>query len=246
MGVTTVSAAQATVVRASRKPAHRTSAKRRPRYESVDAGFEIESLLAASGCSTIAGIDEVGRGAWAGPLTVGVAVMTARRLGRLPAGLRDSKLLAAEQRQQLFRPVCRSLLQHAIGHASPNECDELGMVAAQRLATRRALDSLVGVPDAVIFDGPYDFTDGGEAVCVVDADRLCAVVAAASVLAKVTRDALMVEASADFPGYSFEHNKGYASPEHRLAVSRLGKTSIHRMSWAVNIPEGDDWAADEG
>lgn len=211
----------------------RSHDRARPHLGRPDAGVETEGRLVAAGCRTVAGIDEVGRGAWAGPLTVGVAVVTGDRLGGFPPGVRDSKLLSSRQRLQFYEPIARHVLDHAIGHASAVECDSLGMVAAQRLAADRALAALDVEPDAIIVDGPRDFTGLPGAVTIVGADRLCAVVAAASILAKVTRDRLMVEAAATHPGYGFERNKGYASLEHRLAVARLGMTPIHRLSWSV-------------
>jgi len=200
---------------------------------SRDAGFEVEMRLIAAGCRMVAGIDEVGRGAWAGPLTVGVAVVTEECFARFPAGVRDSKLLTPRQRERLFAPLSQHVLCHAFGNASAAECDRLGMVVAQRLAAARALDGLGVVPDGIIVDGPRDFTGRAGAVSIVKADRRCAVVAAASILAKVTRDRLMAAAAEIHPGYGFERNKGYASVEHRLAVARLGTTPIHRMTWSV-------------
>ncbi|HXZ82510.1 MAG TPA: ribonuclease HII [Acidimicrobiales bacterium] len=198
-----------------------------------DAGVEVERQLVAAGCRTVAGIDEVGRGAWAGPLTVCVAVVSRDSLETFPAGVRDSKLLSPRQREGLLAPVLRHLCCHAIGHASAVECDDLGMAAALRLAARRALEGLDVSPDGIIVDGPRNFTGRSGAVSVVRADRLCAVVAAASILAKVTRDRLMTAAAEIHPGYGFERNKGYASIEHRLAVARLGTTPIHRLTWSV-------------
>ncbi len=198
-----------------------------------DAGTEVERRLVAGGCRTVAGVDEVGRGAWAGPLTVGVAVVSGDLLGGFPAGVRDSKLLSPRRREELFEPLKKHLFRHALGHAGPEECDRLGMAAAQRLAAWRALEMLGVVPDGIIVDGPRDFTGRADAVCIVGADRLCAVVAAASILAKVTRDRLMTAAAETHPGYGFERNKGYASVEHRLAVARLGTTPIHRRTWSV-------------
>jgi len=200
---------------------------------SREAGFEVEMRLIAAGCQMVAGIDEVGRGAWAGPLTVGVAVVTEECLAGFPAGVRDSKLLTPRQREQLFEPLSQHVLCHAFGNASAAECDRLGMVVAQRLAAARALDELGVVPDGIIVDGLRDFTGRAGAVSIVKADRRCAVVATASILAKVTRDRMMVAASGIHPGYGFERNKGYASVEHRLAVARLGTTPIHRLTWSV-------------
>jgi ribonuclease HII len=200
---------------------------------SRDAGYEVEKELVAAGCRTVAGIDEVGRGAWAGPLTVGVVVVTDSQLGRLPIGLRDSKLLSPRRREQLFAALTRDACCRAVGHASAKECDRLGMTAAQRLAATRALAALGIVPDGIVVDGPRDFTGMAGAICLVKADRLCAVVAAASIIAKVTRDRMMIAAANVHPGYGFERNKGYASFEHRLAVAKLGTTSIHRLTWSV-------------
>lgn len=203
----------------------------------------METLLAALGCATIAGVDEVGRGAWAGPLTVGVAVASARALVGLPKGIRDSKELSSLQREALFDPVAEALLDHATGHASSVECDALGLTAAQRLATQRAFDALSTAPEAVIVDGPNDFSHRGDAVCVIDGDRLCVLVAAASVLAKVTRDRLMVDSANDYGGYGFERNKGYASFEHRVAVGRLGLSAIHRRTWSVMPVDAEGYVA---
>lgn len=200
---------------------------------SRDAGYEVENELVAAGCRTVAGIDEVGRGAWAGPLTVGVVVVTDSQIGRLPIGLRDSKLLSPRRREQLFAALTRDACCCAVGHASAKECDRLGMTAAQRLAATRALAALGIVPDGIVVDGPRDFTGMAGAICLVKADRLCAVVAAASIIAKVTRDRMMIAAANVHPGYGFERNKGYASFEHRLAVAKLGTTSIHRLTWSV-------------
>ena len=200
---------------------------------SRDAGYEVENELVAAGCRTVAGIDEVGRGAWAGPLTVGLVVVTDSQIGRLPIGLRDSKLLSPRRREQLFAALTRDACCRAVGHASAKECDRLGMTAAQRLAATRALAALGIVPDGIVVDGPRDFTGMAGAICLVKADRLCAVVAAASIIAKVTRDRMMIAAANVHPGYGFERNKGYASFEHRLAVAKLGTTSIHRLTWSV-------------
>jgi len=191
----------------------------------------------AEGARTVAGVDEVGRGAWAGPLSVGVFVLDAARLRRFPAGVRDSKVLTPAAREELFEPLRRVGVGVAVGHASNEECDELGMTAAQRLATRRAFGQLDELPDACILDGNWNFCDLATARPVVDADATCLVVAAASVLAKVTRDRMMVELAPAHPEYAFQRNKGYPSPEHRAAIARLGLTALHRASWSFARPE---------
>jgi ribonuclease HII len=197
---------------------------------------ELERSLVADGCRLVAGVDEVGRGAWAGPVSVGVALVDEAALRCVPGGLRDSKALG-EQRRAMLAPVlvawCRGF---AVGHASPAECDDLGMTAAQQLAARRAFRALGAEPDAVVVDGPRDFTGHHRALALVGGDGSSVAVAAASVLAKVTRDRLLVDAAARWPEYGFERNKGYPTPGHRRAVERLGMTSLHRRSWTFAEP----------
>lgn len=194
-----------------------------------------ESRLFKEGASLVAGVDEVGRGAWAGPVSVGICVTDRRGLRRFPKGVKDSKMLTQLQRERLFDPLSSSVLAYAVGHASAAECDALGMTAAQRLATERAFSSLLIEPDAVIVDGKFDFTGRSDTVSLVGADRLSLVVAAASVLAKVTRDRLMVEAAPSYPLYEFEQNKGYPSPSHKRALRRHGMSDIHRKSWSFAL-----------
>jgi ribonuclease HII len=193
---------------------------------------EEEESLFSSGAWTVAGIDEVGRGAWAGPVSVGVAVVTRSSLGGLPDGVADSKLLSPAMRERLFAPLAEAVTAYAIGHASPAECDELGMTRAQRLATTRAFEQLVVEVDAIIVDGRTDFTGRDHVRTIVGADRSCIAVAAASVLAKVTRDRMMVELAPRYQGYAFEQNKGYPSPAHRAGLSLLGLSELHRASWS--------------
>ena len=117
-----------------------------------------------------------------------------------------------------------------MGHASQPECDALGMAQAQRLAARRALAGLGVAPDAVLVDGTWDFV-GGAARRLVRGDATCLSIAAASVLAKVTRDRIMRDEAVHFPGYDFEFNKGYPCPRHKAALRAWGPTSIHRRTW---------------
>jgi ribonuclease HII len=193
-------------------------------------------------------MDEVGRGAWAGPVSVGVAVVrSGGGDGPLPVWLRDSKMLSERRRESTFDEVARWCARWSVGHASPAECDEWGMVAALRLAAGRALAGLDLVPDALLLDGPYDFLRPpvpplgpsaagcpvlpGTVVPVTGGDAGCASIAAASVLAKVVRDRMMRAEAPSFPAYSFEQNKGYPSPVHQIALRGYGLTSIHRRSW---------------
>jgi ribonuclease HII len=212
-----------------------------------------ERRLRAQGYEWVAGLDEVGRGAWAGPVTVGVAVVRPRVTRRsMPPWLRDSKMLSEARREDIFDAVGTWCQAWAVGHASPAECDEWGMTEALRVAARRALAGLAQPPEAVLVDGPVNllrhpedpFT--GEVRPVVDGDAKCASVAAASVLAKVVRDRLMRREADHYPAYDFERNKGYPSPAHQTALRGYGPSAIHRRSWAFvrGLPWcGQSWSA---
>lgn len=196
-------------------------------------GLEHEKHLWASGHEVVVGMDEVGRGAWAGPLTVAAAVIpTNRRIN----GLRDSKMLSEKRRESLFERVDSWCTSWSLGHATPDECDRFGMSRALQLAAWRALEVLDRRPDAVLLDGNLDFVGDaagpGGTHLVVKGDATVASIAAASVLAKVSRDRLMRSMAEDFPQYDFERNKGYPCPRHRMALCGYGPTSIHRRSWA--------------
>ncbi|MFP8959425.1 ribonuclease HII [Streptomyces nanhaiensis] len=188
------------------------------------------SLRATTGAKVVAGIDEVGRGAWAGPVTVCAAVTGLRRP---PEGLTDSKLIGPVRRTELAGTLTDWVTAHALGHSSPEEIDELGMTAALRLAAVRALEALPVRPDAVILDGGHDYLGAPWRVrTVVKGDRSCVPVAAASVIAKVHRDARMAELGADHAEFRFDRNAGYPSPVHRAALEELGPTPHHRLSWS--------------
>jgi len=198
-----------------------------------------ERRLRAQGYESVAGLDEVGRGAWAGPLTVGVAVVRPRvQLRSMPAWLRDSKMLSEARREEIFEAVGTWCQAWSVGHASQAECDQWGMTEALRVAARRALAGLGEPPQAVLVDGPVDLLRHpddpfeGAVRPIVDGDAKCASVAAASVLAKVVRDRLMRQEAEHFPAYAFERNKGYPSPLHQAALRGYGPTAIHRRSWA--------------
>jgi ribonuclease HII len=204
----------------------------------------LERSLGDEGFGSVAGLDEVGRGAWAGPVSVGVVVVP-RDLAA-PDGLRDSKLLTEDHREALFPLVGRWCADWSVGHAGPAECDRLGMTAALRLAARRALGGLALPPDIIAMDGGFDYVSepGGqnqpapmaasppEIRTVVKGDATCVSIAAASIVAKVTRDRLMRALSPSFPGFDFDRNKGYPSPVHRTALAGFGLTSVHRRSWS--------------
>jgi ribonuclease HII len=190
----------------------------------------IEKELWAAGHDVVVGIDEVGRGAWAGPLMVGAAVLPRTRRVN---GVRDSKMLSEVERERLFDKVASWCDAWAVGAASQEECDELGMAAAQRLAARRAIDGLGVRPDAAVVDGTWDFVGScvGHVERRVKADAHCVPVSAASILAKVTRDRIMRGFAVDFPHWSFDTNKGYPCPLHKTALAGYGPSSIHRRTW---------------
>ena len=196
-----------------------------------------ERALWADGHQVVVGVDEVGRGSWAGPISVGAAVLPPdRRVYRV----RDSKMLTEAERERLFPRLTSWCAAWAVGHASQQECDDLGMSAAQKLAARRAIDGLGVVPDAVLVDGTWNFVGTGNVTRIVRGDALCLSIATASILAKVTRDRIMRAEAEHFPAYDFDLNKGYPCPRHKAALAAFGPTSIHRRAWVFmdNLPWG--------
>jgi ribonuclease HII len=215
--------------------------------------LRVERSLLRDGCLLLAAVDEVGRGALAGPASVGIVLVDAT-VRTAPSGVRDSKLLTPAARQSLVPRIHRWALASAVGHAGPDEVDAVGILGALRAAARRALAALPAVPDLVLLDGSHDWltdpsSDGllafaEDAVVtppvrtMVKADMKCSSVAAASVLAKVERDAMMTALAPSFPAYGWDVNKGYATPEHLAALTELGASEHHRRSW--RLPPYDD------
>jgi ribonuclease HII len=197
----------------------------------------LERQLWDDGHAAVVGVDEVGRGAWAGPITVGAAMLPRdRRVYKV----RDSKMLTEVERERLFDRIAEWCVAWGVGHASQEECDDLGMSAAQRLAAQRALEQLGTPPDRVLIDGKWDFVGGGVTDRIVKGDALCLSIAAASILAKVTRDRIMRELAPNYPPYDFEFNKGYPCPRHKAALKAWGPSAIHRRTWVFmeHIPWG--------
>lgn len=218
----------------------------------------------------VAGMDEVGRGALAGPVTVGVVIVDCH-VGDSPEGLGDSKLLSPAKRQALCDPIRRWAVASAVGHAQASEIDQWGIIGALRIAGQRALCAAIEqagaqcFPDVVILDGSHDWLSEPQAdllsvlieepaardaqwekhqystppvIMRVKADRDCSVVAAASNLAKVERDALM--SGYDDPGYAWASNKGYAARAHIEGLRRLGPSLMHRQSWKLpGVTQGE-------
>lgn len=190
-----------------------------------------ERLCWSAGEHIVVGVDEVGRGAWAGPMTVGAVVMSPS-LPTAPEGIRDSKQLSPTKRAQLFTEIDVWCADWSTGDATAAECDELGMSAALQLATRRALDKLHITPDRVLVDGRWNFVDWLPSRAIVKGDQRCVSIAAASIVAKVARDTLMTNLSSRFPPYGFDRNKGYSAPVHQTALSEYGPCALHRTSWS--------------
>jgi ribonuclease HII len=194
------------------------------------AGYEIERDLAAAGIGCVAGVDEVGRGAWAGPVTV-CAVVVRAGFPDPPDGLTDSKRLTPQRRAAIAAELLDWVEAFAIGETGPAEIDAAGMTAALRRAAVSALAQLPARPDAVLLDGAHDYIGRPWPVrCAVRADLRSVSVAAASVLAKVHRDRFM--ATLGHEEFGFRENAGYPSPVHLRALAALGPTPHHRLSWS--------------
>lgn len=234
--------------------AEQTPATKRPRVSSVARGgakkkkrstskvpsYRFEAELFAAGNATVIGCDEVGRGALAGPVAVGMVVVDAQ-VGRWPRGLRDSKLLAEPKREELAPRCITWVRHHAVGLATAQEIDAYGIMACLGMAGARAFRTLqeAGAElerGTIILDGNYDYLSRAlptrtPVVPRIKADMSCASVAAASVIAKVHRDHIMIQQDAAFPGYAWTSNKGYSSHEHFEAIRRLGPSELHRLTW---------------
>jgi ribonuclease HII len=193
--------------------------------------YALERALRRRGFAQVAGADEAGRGACAGPLVAAAVVLPPGRRGEID-DLADSKLLAPALRERVYERVLAQSLAHAVVVISPGEVDDRGLHVCNLAALRRALAALPVRPDYVLTDGfPVDGLDV-PGLAVWKGDQVAACVAAASVLAKVTRDRIMVEVDERFPRYGFADHKGYATPGHAAALRRYGPCEVHRLSYA--------------
>ncbi|MDJ0685868.1 MAG: ribonuclease HII [Alphaproteobacteria bacterium] len=192
--------------------------------------FSLETALRPGG--RVAGLDEVGRGPWAGPVTACAVVIDRTRFpDDLANALDDSKRLTAAKRDRLYALLI-STVEYAIAEASVAEIDSLNILQASLLAMRRAVQALPNPPDAALVDGNRDPGLGLPTQCIVKGDGMSLSIAAASIIAKVTRDRQMARLAETYPGYGWERNAGYGVKAHRQALAALGVTPHHRRSFA--------------
>ncbi len=190
--------------------------------------WEYEDQARQEGHLVICGIDEAGRGPLAGPVCAAAVILPEHCV--IP-GLNDSKKLSDKRRRELFPVIKENALAYGIAFASETEIDEINILQATFLAMRRALDSLSIRPDYALIDGNRETDFGLPVRTVVRGDSLSASIAAASILAKVTRDDWMIRMSKEYPGYGFEIHKGYGTKAHYEALDRLGACAAHRQSF---------------
>ena len=189
----------------------------------------LEFRLIESSGGPVCGVDEAGRGPWAGPVSAGAVILNP---DDLPAGIDDSKALTHARREALEIEIKARALAWGVGFASVEEIDELNILHASGLAMRRAIEALAIPPAAALVDGNYRFNLPCPIQTVVKGDSLSLSIAAASILAKTARDRLMVELDETYPGYGFAGHKGYNAPIHVAALKALGPCPAHRRSWA--------------
>ncbi len=189
----------------------------------------LETRLAAQLGGPVCGVDEAGRGPWAGPVSAAAVILSP---DRLPAGINDSKALTARRRDALEADIKACAVAWGVGFASVEEIETLNILQATGLAMCRAVEALAVAPAGALVDGNYRFDLPCLVETAVGGDGLSLSIAAASILAKTARDRLMVEMDATYPGYGFAGHKGYSAPAHLAALKALGPCPIHRRSWA--------------
>lgn len=190
--------------------------------------WELENELYDSGISMLCGVDEAGRGPLAGPVCA-AAVMLPR--GIVIDGLNDSKKLSEKRREQLYGEITAKALHWSVAFASVEEIEELNILGATYLAMNRAIAGLGVVPELALIDGNRAAGVEYKTRCVVGGDGKCADIAAASIIAKVTRDWLMYQLDRQYPGYGFAKHKGYGTAAHYAAIRELGASPVHRPSF---------------
>ena len=180
--------------------------------------------------AVVCGVDEAGRGPWAGPVCAGAVILQSNPR-KVPKGLDDSKKLSAKTRETLEEEIKARAVAWGVGFASVSEIASLNILHATGLAMRRAIEAMAVQPTHALVDGNYRFKLPCEVKTVVGGDGKSKSIAAASILAKVARDRLMTEMDAVYPGYGFAGHKGYRAPVHAQALLELGPCEIHRMAW---------------
>ncbi|MFT4245671.1 MAG: ribonuclease HII [Micrococcaceae bacterium] len=197
--------------------------------------YELEDTLFAEGYRLVAGMDEVGRGCLAGPVMVGVTVIGVNGQPEFE-GLKDSKQMTVKARERLA-PVIQETLACAVGEATADEIDKYGITEALRISGVRALQKLVILPEIIILDGTHNWLGKGESFPLVHtqpkADTTSVTAAAASVVAKVTRDKYMETLAYEYPDYLWQKNKGYGTKAHKEAIKEFGVTEYHRKTWKL-------------
>ncbi len=194
--------------------------------------WEIEDGFYADGVKIICGVDEAGRGPLAGPVCAAAVILPPHLE---ISGLTDSKKLTDKKRRELFPVIQEQAIAYGIGLASEQEIDEINILQATFLAMQRALNQLTVKPDLALIDGNREKDFGLPVKTVIKGDSLSMNIAAASVLAKVTRDDLMVKAAQEHPGYGFEIHKGYGTKAHYAALTEQGPSPIHRMTFLTKF-----------
>ncbi|MDX1621371.1 MAG: ribonuclease HII, partial [Nitriliruptorales bacterium] len=190
---------------------------------------ELDRVLRAQGFEHVAGVDEAGRGALAGPLVAAAVILPG---DWIPEGLTDSKLLTPLQRERLYDEILGGALAVGVRRVRPAKIDEHGLQRANIKALQRSLAKLDVEPDYVLVDGLFKLRLRTPSLRVIKGDQVSTNVAAASIVAKVTRDRMMVRYARRFPEYSFERNKGYGAPEHLRALDQVGPSRLHRRCFA--------------
>ena len=203
--------------------------KRPTRTARLFPTLALEILLIETSGGPVCGVDEAGRGPWAGPVSAGAVILNP---DDLPAGINDSKALTHARREALEVEIKARALAWSVGFASVEEIDQLNILQATGLAMRRAVEALTIPPVAALVDGNYRFKLPCPVQTVVKGDSLSLSIAAASILAKTARDRRMVELDGEYPGYGFAGHKGYNAPIHSAALKALGPCPAHRRSWA--------------
>ena len=189
--------------------------------------FELEAAQHQLGSRPIAGVDEAGRGPWAGPVVAAAVILNP---DRIPANIDDSKVLDEDSRAYLYKRIMKVAIV-AVGIADVDRIDRDNILGATLWAMAEAVAQLTDTPKLVLIDGNRSPRLPMPARTIVKGDAKCLSIAAASIIAKVTRDRLMMELARDYPGYGFERHKGYGTPEHQAAITKLGISALHRRSF---------------